>query len=194
MEEWRDVSGYEGIYEVSNYGSVRHSRTGTQMRGNLNSYGYRVVKLTKDHIGKDFKVHQLVAAAFIPNDFGARSINHKDGRRDNNRVENLEWCTPSQNARHAIDVLGVTTIARPVMQLSTDGELIAIWANANKASATLGINHMMISACCRGTASTAGDFVWRYAKLDAEELLKSARRTTIRQKIEQLSKELSALA
>jgi hypothetical protein len=193
MEEWRDVVGYEGLYEVSNYGKVRRSDTGAELKGNINSYGYRVVRLTHNGRAKDFKMHQLVAMAFIPNNYGARTINHKDGDKENNFVENLEWCTPKQNARHAFDVLGISTKSRPVMQVSADGELMAVWANAYKASSTLGIAHMMISACCKGTAPTAGNFVWRYAELDAEELLKSARRATIKQKIQELSKELSTL-
>lgn len=192
MEIWKDVVGYEGLYEVSDLGSVRRSN-GQTMFGNLNSYGYRVHKLTKDGVGRDYKTHQLVARAFIPNEFGARSINHKDGQRDNNHVENLEWCTPSQNARHAIETLNVSTIARPVIQIGMDGELFAIWSNINKAATTLGISNMLIGACCKGTAATAGNFVWRYAELDVGQLLKSARRATIKQKIEQLSQELSKL-
>lgn len=193
MEEWRDAVGYEGLYEVSNYGKVRRIDTGAELRGNINSYGYRVVRLTRDRQAKDFKMHQLVAMAFIPNNYGARTINHKDGDKENNFVENLEWCTPRQNARHAVDVLGISTKSRPVMQVSADGELMAVWANAYKASSTLGIAHMMISACCKGTAATAGNFVWRYAEFDAQELLKSAKRTTIKQKIKELSQELSTL-
>jgi hypothetical protein len=193
MEEWRDVVGYEGLYEVSNYGGVRRVDNGADLRGNLNSYGYRVVKLSKDGKGKDFKLHQLVARAFIPNDFGARIINHKDGNRDNNYVDNLEWCSRKQNAQHAIEVLGITTMARPIMQIGLDGELLAIWANANKAATTLGFGHMMISACCKGTAQTAYDFMWQYVDVDFRQMAKAAKRMAIEQKIERLSQELETL-
>lgn len=126
--EWRSIIDYEGLYEVSNYGEVRKT-DGTMMRGNINSYGYRVVSLTKNGKKKDKKVHRLVALAFLTTIQGKDCVNHKDGDKLNNYVENLEWATKGENNRHAAIILGVSTDARPVWQLSADGAPLALFVN-----------------------------------------------------------------
>ena len=125
QEIWKDVVGYEGLYEVSNLGRVksvariiykdyRNSKTAVikgiakQKRGEvimqpfLKKTGYYTVSLTKDHKKKTRMIHQLVAKAFIPNPLGKEMINHIDCNTQNNRVENLEWATNSENQLHAI--------------------------------------------------------------------------------------------
>lgn len=115
-EEWKSIKGYEGLYMVSNLGRVKslcgfNGHEYVKREKILNPYKqkagknyYRsVVKLSKDGSRKDFKVHRLVADAFIPNPELKSNINHIDGNPLNNRVDNLEWCTQKENIIHAID-------------------------------------------------------------------------------------------
>lgn len=112
MEVWKDIVGYEGIYEVSNYGRVKRLETLVK-----NKHGYRVVKekilntpsyiyqtvfLSNGKV-KQHYVHRLVATAFIPNPLNKEQVNHKDGNKLNNNLSNLEWVTKSENQIHAIE-------------------------------------------------------------------------------------------
>ncbi len=115
MEIWKDINGYEGYYRISNKGRVksligfnghkyieREKMLNPYKQTSTPNYSRLVVKLVKDRHKKDFKVHQLVAKAFIPNPNNYKMINHLDGNPFNNNVKNLEWCTAKQNTEHAI--------------------------------------------------------------------------------------------
>ena len=113
-EVWRPISGYEGLYEVSNLGRVKSlprmrkgrgvglHRTGGRILScnGLAGEGYPIVQLSNVSL-RQFFVHRLVADTFIPKIHGKEYINHKDGDKTNNRVDNLEWCTFSENMNHA---------------------------------------------------------------------------------------------
>lgn len=106
MIEWRPIKGFEGLYEVSNLGQVKslnYNRTKEAkiLRLCKNKDGYLCVHLHKNGKGYAKKVHRLVTAAFIPNPEGKTEVNHIDGNKTNNRVENLEWATHSENMHHA---------------------------------------------------------------------------------------------
>ena len=111
-EIWRDVVGYEGLYMVSNLGRVKRvgrnhgAKVGRILKTNIGTNGYQQVILSKKSKLKTCRVHRLVADAFIPKIAGKEHVNHKDGDRTNNLLENLEWCTISENAHHKYDVLG----------------------------------------------------------------------------------------
>ena len=118
MEEiWKDIEGYEGLYQVSNLGRVKslnrdhqaNSRWGKTMKRVIKEKllkedktgRYLRVSLSKNGIKQRFSINRLVAQAFIPNIKNKPQVNHKDGNRDNNQVENLEWCTAKENMQHA---------------------------------------------------------------------------------------------
>lgn len=116
-EVWKPVVGYEGLYEVSNHGRVkslaRKVKGGRNcplrfnaervLRAGLSSNGYGTVVLTDGKAKVSHLVHRLVATAFIPNPMALGDVNHEDGHKLNCRVENLTWCTRSQNIQHAYD-------------------------------------------------------------------------------------------
>jgi hypothetical protein len=112
-EIWRDVEGYKGYYQVSNLGNVRSlERTITTKRGYefkckaktlqpTKARGYQTLRLRKNQKYKSFLVHRLVAIAFLPNPEGKKEVNHIDGNKENNRLDNLEWATHQENLIHA---------------------------------------------------------------------------------------------
>lgn len=108
-QEWKDIRDYEAFYEVSNYGLVRNKKTGRILKTADAGKGYLYVNLGKCDKGKtkNFKVHRLVAEAFIPNPKNLPQINHKDLNKQNNRVDNLEWVDAYQNQRHQLKATGI---------------------------------------------------------------------------------------
>ena len=100
MEEWKNVIGYEGLYEVSNKGNVRNVRRNTLLKLSKTNYGYIQVHLYKNGIRTGLRVHRLVAQAFIPNPDNLPEVNHLDEDKTNNRVDNLEWCTAKYNVNY----------------------------------------------------------------------------------------------
>ena len=105
-EEWRDIKGYEGLYQVSNLGRVKSFKDNNgNCREKILNYkpkkdGYIQVKLFKNGTYRIFKVHRLVAESFIPNPDNYPIINHKDENKTNNTVSNLEWCTQKYNINY----------------------------------------------------------------------------------------------
>ena len=116
QEIWKSVKGYEGMYEVSNLGRMRSVTRVVErghniplsVKGRILKFskvqGYSRISLSQGFNSKQYKVHRLVAQAFIPNPDNKPFINHIDGVRDNNCVTNLEWCTQSENLKHAYKI------------------------------------------------------------------------------------------
>lgn len=103
-EEWRQVDGYDGDYEVSSFGRIKSYKKGLHklLKIHFNIKGYPVVHITKLHTQpKSRSIHRLVGLTFIPNPENLPQINHKDGVKTNNNVSNLEWCDNTYNQRHA---------------------------------------------------------------------------------------------
>ncbi len=188
----KEIPDYDGMYYIREDGCIFRS-DGYEMKGNVNSYGYRVVSLTKDGKKKDHKVHRLLAIAFIPNPNNYECVNHIDGNKLNNSLYNLEWCSKGYNNRHARSELGIDFHAKPVIQSDGDGKIIAIWANANTAATILDCPSPMITACCNGTAQSSGGYKWSYAGKQVNDFLKESRIQVINSEIQRLQKEIENL-
>ena len=168
IEIWCPVKGYEGLYEVSTWGrvkSLRYNKTNkiVILTPVKTKAGYLMISLCKDKSVKRFYIHRLVAVTFIPNPNNLPLVNHKDQNPQNNRVENLEWCTQKYNVNYAdAQEKRIKKESKPVAQYTLDGKLVATYLSASDAGRQTGIHQGNISACCRGDKKTAGGFIWRY--------------------------------
>lgn len=175
QEIWKDVVGYEGLYKVSNLGNVislnyRKTNKPKKLSYNVNHKGYLDVHLTKNRTSKHKIIHRLVALAFIPNPNNLPQINHIDGNKQNNNVNNLEWCDNSQNQKHAYKLglkkklFGIDSPKHTkIYQYDLNGNFIKTWNYIKEASETLNICQSNISLCCIGSYKSAGGYIWRYA-------------------------------
>ena len=180
IEIYKPIVGYEGLYEVSNLGNVRNLKTNIILKQKINKGGYMNVGLWKNG-KKTFLIHRLVAQAFIPNPDNKPEVNHKDEIKSNNCVYNLEWVTSKENANYGSRTerlsnklkgrklseetkqkMRQSQPKKKVVQLKLDGEFIKIWNGIMETERNLKINHVGISACCRGKQKTAGGYKWMY--------------------------------
>ena len=180
MEIWKEITGYEGRYMVSNLGRIkslsRSYRTGQHhvkivlndsiMKPKVRKDGYKLVSLRKDGVVKDAYVHRLVANAFIENSMGYRIINHKDENPSNNAVENLEWCTAQyNNTYNNAHLRGSAKRKKPIIQKSIKGEILKIWdstADAAKQFASANASKNINNALKNPRRTIAYGFVWEY--------------------------------
>lgn len=104
-EVWKDVIGYESIYEVSNFGRVKSIKSKKEklLKGRDDSNGYLKVALYKNKTCIQKKIHRLVALVFIENPYNKKTVNHINGIKSDNRLKNLEWATYSENSKHSFD-------------------------------------------------------------------------------------------
>lgn len=168
IENWRDIEGYEGFYQVSNMGRVKSLGRWVNTKGDSVKFnkerilkpvkdkdGYLIVGLNKGGSKKMHKVHRLVLNAFIPNPNNLPEVNHIDEDKTNNRVSNLEWMTSKDNTRYSQAVA--------VNQYTLDGKFIRRWECMVDIQYQLGFNHGYICHCCKGKYNSAYGFIWRYA-------------------------------
>lgn len=149
IEEWRDVKGFEGLYQVNNYGQVKSLRKDALLKPAKSKYGYMLCVLCKNGVMHDRRVHRLVAEAFLENPRSLPQVNHKDGNKSNNNVENLEWCTCSENSRHAVEN-GLFSTNKRVRVVETGKVYESIGSCARDISG----NGQNISHCLHGERKT----------------------------------------
>ena len=166
IEIWKDISGYEGLYQVSNFGRVARLSHGVRkIRKFGASRGYDVVGLCKNGKINGFLVHRLVAQAFIPNPQNLPCINHKDENKHNNTTSNLEWCDYVYNNNYGTFKERISkTKSYDVLQWTTDGQFVKKWRGISTASRELGVCRTSIQFCLSGRYQTAGGFVWSYGE------------------------------
>jgi hypothetical protein len=184
---WKPVPGYEGFYEVSNCGLVRSvTRTikssfnaNRQILGKLRTVypmkdGYMRVQLMREHASRSYGVHRLVMMAFSPNqNQDALDVNHMDGNKQNNSLENLEWCTRGENHKHRYQVLGqkhsfvgrvgaMHPRSKSVIGINIKTGENVFYESASQAAKALGIGFSRICACARGSMPTYKGYIWKY--------------------------------
>ena len=148
-EVWRDVPRYEGLYQVSNCGRVRSTRTQQVLRPDRSVHGgYLRYTLSANNRAARYRAHRLVAEAFVPNPYNKPQVNHKNGIKTDNRADNLEWCTASENQRHSRRVLknecGVKKKAVLCIETGT------VYPSMTAAARDLGLHVSSLSRVLRG--------------------------------------------
>lgn len=150
-EIWKPIRGYEGRYEISNFGNVaslRFARGSNRrlLKQSTNTWGYSQVTLSKDKVKKNFTVHRLVAEAFVDNPNNFKQINHIDENKSNNKAENLEWCNSLYNVNYGERTTKVSnTLKRPVIATLEDGTT-EYYGSVQEAASALGVSHSAISS------------------------------------------------
>lgn len=171
----KDVLGYEGLYQVDELGNVYLARNGRKLKPSDNGIGYLQISLTKEGKRSNFLVHRLIAIAFIPNPERKRTVNHKDGDKRNNNVNNLEWMTYKENIGHLINVLGfdphqtnkdkigaLNWNSKKVNQYTLDGVFIRSFGSTTEATRITGIDCSTIQKVCANKRYSAGKYLWKY--------------------------------
>lgn len=169
-EVFLSVPGYVGLYEVSNLGNVMSLRSGKLLKQSKNRDGYRIVSLTKDGKSKGFGVHRLVAMTFLPNPLGLPEVNHKDETRDNNVLENLEWCSRKYNRNYGgyRERMSKAIKNNPPHHRSisaydkTSKKFYKSWDTIKEAEEELGLSRGTIGKALAGITKTSGGYIWKY--------------------------------
>lgn len=178
MEIWKDIDGYNGDYQISNFGRVKSLKHKTPkiMRLKTNNKGYKWVALISNGKQGNFLVHRLVASHFLPNENNFPIINHIDENPANNNVDNLEWCTYSYNTKKSTKFYDHyrelkksprtknskhKDTARGVCQLS-NGQVIKKFKNSLEVKNICGFDQSFILSVCRNKRKSAYGYQWQF--------------------------------
>ena len=193
VEIWKDIEGYEGLYKVSNKGNIKslpknvtysngcvHYYEGRLMKSVVNNKnGYVYIGLTKNKKQSNFRLHRLVAKAFISNPNNFKEINHLDFNKINNSIDNLEWCDRFRQNQHAAKKPGrkwakngagkfgkLNHKSKPVVQISIEtNEILNVFESGCLAVKSIkGASQAKISACCLGHRKTHAGYKWDFVK------------------------------
>lgn len=166
-EIWKDIKGYEQLYQVSNLGRVKRITTGKILKPNVVRNYFRI-RLCKEGCYKNISIHRLVYETFVGEIPEGMQVNHINERKNDNRLENLNLMTPKQNTNWGTrnerivskNTNGIRS--KPVLQYDLDGNLIKEWPSVSEIERKLGFYH--ISCCCLGKYKTAYGYIWKYKK------------------------------
>lgn len=180
QEIWKDIKDYEGLYQVSNLGRIKSLER--KVKNTKSSYriikekilscgkssnGYCYIILCKKQNRKPFRIHRLVAEAFIPNPNNYLEVNHKDENKLNNKADNLEWCNHKYNINYGnLIKKNAKKHKKKVMQYTKNNVFIKEYSSLKEASNKIGINSSSIIRCCKGKQKTCGGYIWRYMERD----------------------------
>ena len=188
MEEiWKDIEGYEGLYQVSNLGRVKSVGRNVRKWNHFSyqpekflkqcedTYGYCVVGLYKEKKLRVFKVHRLVANEFVDNPKNKETVNHINGNKHDNAASNLEWLTDAENKQHAF-ATGLTggkhfynnKRSKPVLKYDMEMQLVKKYPSIREAERDTGIQSSLISSCFKGKCKRAGQNIWEYEQKATE--------------------------
>jgi len=172
---WKPIKNYEGLYEISNHGiikSLEHININSLGVKSIfktkilnpppNNKGYLVVQLMKSGKRKTFSIHRLVAFTFILNPQNKPEVNHKDGIKTNNKVNNLEWSTKSENGQHAYNIGLNKGSGKSVLQFTKSNEYINEYKSIHNASNLTGVGYEGIWKCCHKKRKISGNFIWKF--------------------------------
>ena len=162
-EVWKDIKGYEGLYQVSSLGRVKslpkYHFNYCRILKPVKTAGYLRVCLHKSFNQKDHLIHRLVAEAFIPNPANLPQVNHKDEDKNNNNVSNLEWCTSEYNMNYGTRL---SKVSAPVIMCEKDGKVIEEFNSISSAHKKYRYSTGSISECCNGKRNSAYGFIWKF--------------------------------
>lgn len=173
-EIWKDIEGYEGLYQLSSWGSVKslnYNHTGKEgILKQILKNGYAYVDLCKNGKIKNVRVHRLVAEAFLDNPNNLPEVNHKSEIKTQNNVENLEFCDRKYNVNYGTareratkGLINNPKISKPVLQIDKDAnEVIAEFPSAMEVQRQLGFANQHISDCCNGKFKQAYGYKWSF--------------------------------
>ena len=187
------LDGIETDYSVSTEGIVRKDTT-NYILSQSSQQDYKFVTLLVQGKQKRMRVHRMVAETFLDNPENKPYVNHINGNRGDNNVENLEWATPSENTQHAVETgLFISGRARPVIQYNLDGMRMATFASASEAARQTGGSQSKITMCCRRQRQSANDYQWRYYD-DIQDVTKIEKKFITGKKVAQCDEDGNILA
>lgn len=180
-ETWKPISGFEELYEISDWGNVKslgrvvrdsigrvrnikpkYLKKSLTSRRNEEDKGYLTVRLTgESDTGKNYVIHRLVAEAFIENKENKATVNHIDGDKHNNRKENLEWATYSENNFHAYDN-DLKSDNRYVVRTDDNDKIVGIYKSMHEANRKTGIDYRRVHKLCNSYNGFDGEYYWSY--------------------------------
>ena len=166
-EIWKDIEGYEGLYQVSNLGRVKRLNTNRILKSAINSQGYLRVGLCKNSTKSNKRVHRLVSHAFIPNPENKAEVNHINEDKTNNRVDNLEWVTAKENSNHGtrnerIGKAITKTQSIPIIATNIKTGESTDFNSSNECARQLSLHQPSISRALQGRLNQTGGYTFKY--------------------------------